>query len=203
MFFIRQNKKEVTADVTEDTQLIELAKANPADFDLLYERYFARIYNYCLRRLGQPKEAEDLTSLVFTRAFSGLAGYRGGSIAAWLFQIAHNAVINHLKAKKAQVSLEVAVSNGWLDNQTESGNPTLDRLLKLEEQALVSQLIEALPAEQRELLTLSVVGGLTAREVGQILGKSEGAVWMALHRIVQRLQKAYQKKSQVEVEVDR
>ena len=194
MFFSRRQVEPDTPP-QDDARLLERAKSNPADFALLYERYFARIYNYCLRRVDQPEEAEDVTSLVFTRAWAGLAGYRGGSVAAWFFQIAHHAVANHLRlrGRKPQISLEVAVTNGWTDNLIEPDDGILEKIVQLEERQQLAGLIAALPPEQRELLALSIAGGLTAKEVGQVVGKSEGAVWMALHRIVQRLRSEYQR----------
>ncbi len=193
MFFTRRHQAEPDAPPLDDALLLERAKSNPADFALLYERYFSRIYSYCLRRVGQPEEAEDVTSLVFTRAWAGLAGYRGGSVAAWFFQIAHNAVANHLRGRKPQISLEVAIISGWTDNLIEPDDGILEKIVQLEERKQLAGLIAALPPEQRELLALSVAGGLTAKEVGHVLGKSEGAVWMALHRIVQRLRTEYQR----------
>ena len=90
----------------EERQFMEQARTELNAFSPLYEAYCQRIYAYCLRRTGQPEEAEDLTSLVFTRALTGLNGYRGGSVAAWLFQIAHNAVANHLRDRPARLSFE-------------------------------------------------------------------------------------------------
>jgi len=66
-------------DEREVTQAIEQALTDPAAFKPIYEEYFPRVYRYCLRRVGRPQEAEDLTSVTFTRALVGLASYRGGS----------------------------------------------------------------------------------------------------------------------------
>ena len=198
MFFSRRNKDKFDAESDDDTCLIEMARVDESGFGLLYERYFQRIYNYCLRRVEQPEEAEDLTSLIFTRAWAGLDNFRGGSVAAWLFQIAHNSVANHLRGRKSLVSLEVAVTSGWTDLLAEPDEGTLDKLVRREERQEVAKLIAALPAQQRELLALSVAGKLTAREIGQVLGKSEGAVWMAFHRVVQRLRAEYMRQNQGE-----
>lgn len=163
------------------------SEAGPPDFDLLYEKYVERVYHYCLRRVGQTQEAEDIASVIFTRAWSGLSTYRGGSEAAWLFKIAHNTVANHLRARKPQVSLDLLVTSGGADYLAGSDEEMLDKLIRQENQAELAALVETLNPGQRELLALSVAGGLTAREVGEVLGKSEAAVWMAFHRIIRRL----------------
>src|SRR5690242_143201 len=83
------------AAADDEARILQRAQQHPAAFAPLYERYFARIYAYCLRRASSPQEAEDLCSQVFTRALTGLHTYRGGSVPAWLFRIAHNVVANH------------------------------------------------------------------------------------------------------------
>lgn len=197
IFFPRRNKaEEPDSSFDEEAALLERAKNNPADFMPVYELYFSRIYSYCRYRLSQPEEAEDVTSLIFTRALAGLDTYRGGSVAAWLFKIAHNAVANHLRSRRPQVSLEVAVTSGWTDHLAAPGDETLEKLVQLEEREQLASLIATLPAEQRELLSLSIAGQLTAKEVGQVLGKSEGAIWTAFHRIVQRLKAEYRRQEE-------
>jgi RNA polymerase sigma-70 factor (ECF subfamily) len=166
------------------TQAVERTHTDPAAFKPIYEEYFPRIYRYCLRRVGCSQEAEDLTSHVFTRALASLSGYRGGSMAAWLFRIAHNVVANHLRDRRVTIPLE----------ETESvaeGDGALGRLMDDEERLLAARLIEQLPDEQRELLALRIAGGLSAKEIGQVIGKSEGAVRVAIHRIVQQLRMAW------------
>ncbi len=168
----------------ELTQTIERARADPAAFRPVYEAYFPRIYRYCLRRVGCPQEAEDLASQVFTSALAALADYRGGSLAAWLFRIAHNAVANHLRGRRVTVPLE------GIDRPDE-GDEMVERLVDLEERQCVERLIAALPDDQRELLALRVAGGLSAKDIAQVMNKSEGAVRVAIHRIVQQLRLSF------------
>ncbi len=164
-------------------QAVARAASNPAAFKPIYDEFFPRIYRYCLRRIGSVDEAEDITSLVFTRALVGLASYRGGSFAAWLFRIAHNVVVNYLRSRKTTVTLEEA------DHQS-SRDDVLDHLLEAEKEQQIIRLVAGLPDEQRELLMLRMGAGLSAREIGQVVGKSEGAVRVAIHRTIQQLRAA-------------
>lgn len=159
----------------EEARILERARGDPAAFAPLYERYFPRVYAYCLRRVGTVEEAEDLTSDVFTRALTGLGGYRGGSVAAWLFRIAHNAVANHLRGRRPQAPLEPALAAS--PRLTDSGDQPLERLVRVEEEERVARLIAALPERERELLTLRVVGGLSAKEAGAIRGRRPRPAW--------------------------
>lgn len=171
----------------EEARILARAHADVAAFAPLYERYFPRVYTYCLRRVGTGEEAEDVTSLAFTRALAGLDGYRGGSVAAWLFRITRNVVANHLRDRRPQLSLDAAPPH----TMAEGSEDALEGVLRAEERARVARLLAALPDEQRELLALRVAGGLSSREIGAVLGKSEGAVRVALHRVVRGLRAAY------------
>jgi RNA polymerase sigma-70 factor, ECF subfamily len=169
----------------QEPALIQEARRSAVAFSPLYEHYFTRIYRYCWRRVRDHQEAEDLTSLIFIRALSKLPTYHGGSFAAWLFQIAHNTVANHLRDRRAQVPLEQAErieATSFLPEHS----PDDDDL------ACVARLIAALPEDQRELLALRIAGELSAKEIGVVLGKNEGAVRVALHRIIQQLRTAYE-----------
>lgn len=198
MPFIRENSVEPEIQPDEEQCLMALAARNPADFGPLYERYFERIFNYCYRRVGQPEEAEDLAARIFSNALHNLATYRGGSVAAWLFQIAHNAVLNHRRSARPNVSLEQ--DHRTLDLPQET-IPTLDQLVWREKLEQVQELIEALPDEQRDLLALSVVGELNSKEIGQIMGKSDTAIRMQLHRIIKQLREGYLKVEAAEEEL--
>jgi RNA polymerase sigma-70 factor (ECF subfamily) len=169
------------------TQAVERIRTDPTAFRPVYEEYFPRIYRYCLRRVSCPQEAEDLTSQIFTRALANLSSYRGGSMPAWLFRIAHNVVANHLRDRRVTIPLEELEEA----ESVAEGDGALGRVMDDEERLLAARLIEQLPDEQRELLALRIAGGLSAKEVGQVIGKSEGAVRVAIHRIVQQLRMAW------------
>jgi RNA polymerase sigma-70 factor (ECF subfamily) len=171
----------------DDTRILLAARAELAQFVPLYERYFPRIYGYCLRRVENAEAAEDLTSLIFTRALTSVHEYKGGSVPAWLFRIAHNAVANHYRSRRPHVSLE----RSELDLEDESEAPT-ERLEQAEQRRAIRGLVAALPDDQQELLALKLAGELTAEEIGAVVGKKAGAVRVELHRIIKRLRAEYE-----------
>jgi RNA polymerase sigma-70 factor (ECF subfamily) len=174
---------------------MEAAKADPARFAPLYERYYARVYDYCLRRVRSREEAEDLASVVFTLALAGGRDFRGRSVAAWIFRITHHAVANHLRDRRAHASLD----RPPVDLAAEGAAPeeaTIEHMVAAEERGRVARLIAALPEDERALLALKVAGGLTAREIGEVLGKREGAVRVALHRVIQHLRERYRQQEE-------
>lgn len=183
----------------EEEELIELAKKDLAYFAPIYTTYFPRIFSYCLRRVGQTEQAEDLTSLIFTRALSSLTTYKRGSFAAWLFTIAHNTVLNYGRGKHPQASFEDINEEAEFQLLSKDNSEfILEKIILKEQEAQLLQLIGNLSDEQQEILALSIAGRMSAREIGLILGKSEGAVRMSLHRTIQQLKTNYQKGEIVE-----
>src|SRR5258708_33116092 len=127
----------------EEARLLENARADPAAFAPVYERYLARVYRYCLRRLDTREEAEDATALVFTRALAGLSRYRGGSVAAWLFRIAHHTVANELRDRRSARLLDtlplVETRNPAMSDIT-----VLDALIHAEQRQRLAHLLSSL-----------------------------------------------------------
>lgn len=91
----------------DDATLVALAQEDPRAFGLIYDRYAERVYRYCYRRLGTREAAEDATSVVFVNALAALPRYRErGSLASWLFAIAHRAVIDAYRRHEVVTSLQ-------------------------------------------------------------------------------------------------
>jgi RNA polymerase sigma-70 factor, ECF subfamily len=164
----------------DEAELMRRAMRDPSQFAPLYERYFDRIYAYCRRRTDHAQEAEDLCSQVFGRALAGLHTYRGGNVAAWLFQIAHNTVAKHYRSQRPTTALDD------LDSFA-TDTDDMDTHEDHERSAAIAQQVASLPNDQRELLALMIDGELTSAEAGAILGKSAGAVRVQLHRVIERL----------------
>ena len=151
----------------------------------LYDRYRDRVARFAAGRLGDAERAEDVTSETFEAVCRNLAGYRPGTdFEAWLFTIAHRRVADHFRrqSRRREVQLDEAV-------QPAVGGPE-DAVLAAERRAEVAGAFRRLRADQQEVLALRVLGGLSAGQVGEVLGKSEGAVRVAQHRALQSLRTA-------------
>jgi len=178
-----------STDVRSDVEIMRAAQSDSRQFALIYEKYFQRIYMYCLRQVANPDEAEDLCSHVFIYAFRGLQNYRGGSVPAWLFRIAYGTVMNHLRST---YNREIAFGEDAPELASEIPSP-LEKIMEAESHQHIRELIAGLTPEEQQLLSLKMDAGLTSQEIGELLDKKPGAVRTQLHRIIKRLRVMYRK----------
>jgi len=165
---------------------VERARCDPPAFERLYRKYVAQVYNFALYELRDRHAAEDVTAQVFLRALAGLPRFREqaeppeSSFRTWLFQIARNTISNeHRRARRHPASP--------LDLAFDHPAPTDVQLAALvrAEVARAWEAIERLPADRRRALVLRFVNEMSTREIGQVLGRSEGATRVLIHRSLQ------------------
>ncbi len=166
----------------DDAALVEAAKEDFDAFAVLYRRYVDRVYRYIYSRVGAQADAEDLTAQVFLEALEGLDGYREqGTFSAWLFTIAHRRLVDHYRRRRPTFSLDED-----RDSRTTSFNP-LAKIVQEERLQRLAALMPRLDEKQQEMLRLRFAAGLTYGEMAVVLGSTEGAVTMAVHRLLRRL----------------
>jgi RNA polymerase sigma-70 factor (ECF subfamily) len=166
-------------------RLVTRAKAgDQAAVDALYRQHVDRIYAYLAANVGNPHDAEDLTTQTFMRMIVSLPRYqpRSTPFAAWLFRIARNLAVDHFRAaaRAARARAQPATPRGA--SAEDEALSVLDREVLREELATLS-------LGQREVLTLKFVCGLTNAEVASVLGKTEGAVKALERRALRTLQR--------------
>ncbi len=167
--------------MSDEEQLVEQAKTDPEAFGKLYELYVEKIYNYVYYRIGNQQEAEDLTAKVFHRALNHIPNYnnKGVPFAAWLYRIAHNLVANWHRDRKRRKM--VALEQVSLPSKKKDENPQ-QAAERSNERELLLEAIKHLPPERQELLTLKFVERMSNAEIGQVMGRSEGAIKSLYHR---------------------
>jgi len=138
----------------------------------LYDEYFDKIAHYIYVRLGDRNEAEDLAGEVFLKALESLKSYRerGIPMQAWLFRIAHNVSVDRLRRKGRIATVPID------EVPVEAREDPVAMAEKSIEIERVNEAMQRLTPEQREVVRLRFFGGLSSKEVGAILRKSDGAV---------------------------
>ena len=164
----------------DNTVLEQAVQGDSEAFGLLYERYVTRIYNYIYYRIGGSYDAEDLTERVFMRALRHIGGYnnRGLPFSAWLYRIAHNLVANWYRDNSRRK--EIPLDDGIL--MVHQSNYPEQEVLHTEERERLLHVIRKLPPDRQQLVILKFVDHLSNAEIGQIMGRTEGAVKSLYHR---------------------
>jgi len=167
----------------EETAMVLLAQRDLRAFEPVYRRYYRPIYRYCFRRLGEREAAADATSQTFARAMAGIDGYRTGSVAAWLFTIARNVVIDMVRYRRPQVDLDAIDASGGLVDRERLPD---ERAIGAEQRERLFAAMARLTPEQRGLVELRLAG-LSGREIASALGISVSAVKSSQFRAYARL----------------
>jgi len=157
--------------------LIEAAQRDPRRFAELYELHFTRVYAFIARRVRHREEAEDLTSEVFHQALANIQRFewRGVPFVSWLYRMAANAIVDR-----------------WQSTSKEHADPRRDAvdpagLDEIEQRAILFELVDSLPPDQRLVILRRFVEQKSTREVAQELGRSEGAVKQLQLRALENL----------------
>ncbi|MGD2026270.1 MAG: sigma-70 family RNA polymerase sigma factor [Anaerolineales bacterium] len=162
---------------------IERAKRDPAAFAALYREYAVRVYRYIYARVSNHQDAEDLTSQVFEAVLNGLDRFGGRrNFSAWVFTIARNKVVDSYRKRSLNLLLDD------IQNVPEEYSDPLNIILDGEDLSQLADLVNELDAGKQELIHLRFAAELTYAEIGEVVGKSEGAVKMSIHRLLDQLQ---------------
>ena len=161
------------------------AQADRAAFDVLYRRYLDRVYGYAFYQLGDHHDAEDATERTFMAALRALPTFReeGATFRAWLFRIAHNTIAN---AHRSRFRRRTEPLPEGLERAAPNADPA-GLVLEAEERRRVLRAVAELPDERRQVVLLRFVDGLSSREIGQVMDRSEGAARVLLHRALRDL----------------
>lgn len=180
----------------DEQALIERARTDKEAFGELYKLYVDRIYNYIYYRTSNHAEAEDLTARVFERAMKHIVRYedRGLPFSAWLYRIAHNLVANWHRDRSRRQILSLDSVSQW---QLHEDSPELESQVDEDKEILLAA-IHRLPADRRELLIMKYVEKLPNSEIGDIMGRSEGAIKSLYHRTLLSLRSELGKKEEPE-----
>jgi RNA polymerase sigma-70 factor (ECF subfamily) len=172
---------------SEFAEILSRAQAgSPPACQSLYESVAGRVCGYA--RLHGSTEPEDVTSEVFLRVFGHLGEFVGDETGfrSWVFTIAHRLVVDeHRRTARRPRPVELSEP---LTESVPGGNAEADALHVIEADRVAEVLRDLVP-DQREVLTLRIVGDLTVEQVSDVLGKSRGAVKSLQHRGVAALRR--------------
>lgn len=168
-----------------------MLKVKEGDLDklgLLFERYKKPLFGFFYGMSKDAELCEDLVQNVFFRILKYRYLFRGeGDFRTWMFHIARN--VNHDHFRKNKWKNKESLEN-W-EEKLSSGENRAVEYQQDEEKQLLSMAMDRLPAEKKEILLLSKFQDKKYKEIGEILGCSEGAVKVKVFRAVQELKEVY------------
>jgi RNA polymerase sigma-70 factor (ECF subfamily) len=167
----------------EERLLVDRAKRDPREFGALYDRHFQQIYRFVYSRVREQTAAEDVTSEIFIKALKAMPRYQdtGRPFAAWLYQIAVNAIADRYR------TLRPAQSIDDFHDLSVAGPALEDLAAHRDELRRIWTLVEQLPAQQKTALVLKFQEDMKIEDIALAMGKSAGAVKLLIHRGVSRL----------------
>jgi RNA polymerase sigma-70 factor (ECF subfamily) len=192
---------------TEDVSVAEVEKKGPSDFELaqksaagdtgafeeLYRRHFRRVYALCMRMMGNPTEAEDMTQEVFLQLFNKIGMFRGESaFTTWLHRMTVNQVLMHFRKKSTRS--ELITDEGETPIQIVRGTENPGAMATVDRIAL-ERALQQLPTGYRTVFVLHDIEGYEHYEVAEMLGIAEGTSKSQLHKARLKLRQLIRQQS--------
>ena len=167
----------------DDSQNVQACQeGNHEGFGKLYDKYVEKIYNFVYYRIQHKETAEDLSSLIFTKALEKINSFNASkaSFSTWLYRIARNSVIDYYRTNKPTDDIEAGYEISFKQNI----EAEIDAKAQLEK---VKKYLNTLPERQRDIILMRVWDGLSHQKISEILEISEGNCKMTFCRAMEKL----------------
>ncbi len=181
--------------IAEERALVERAgRGEPTAIGRLYDAYVAPLYRFCLARVGNETDAEDLTEEIFLKVMRAVGGFEwrplplGGDgeerspFRAWIFRIARNHVVSHYRRTASRPTAGEVPE--WIEDERRGPAEMAELAMTVDE---VFAAVELLPQAQREVILLRFGSGLSVAETAESLDKNETNVKVLQHKGIKRL----------------
>ena len=191
---------ESTSRPRSNGELVARAQAGDENaFEALFLQHRQRVYSLCLRMIGNPADAEELTQEAFLQVFRKIDTFRGeAAFSTWLHRLTVNVVLMRLRKKKvAQISLEESVGGDEFDEQKKEFGAADLTLKGSIDRLNLERAIAQLPPGYRQAFVLHDVQGYEHHEIAEMLGSSIGNSKSQLHKGRARLRKLLRETARV------
>ncbi|MEM8846448.1 MAG: RNA polymerase sigma factor [Bacteroidota bacterium] len=176
-------------DLTDNALMLKVKKGDLDKLGLLYERHKKKLFGFFYNLGNNPSVSEDLVQNVFVRMLQYKNSFSGdGAFAAWMFRMARNVNYDyHKKTMKTEFS-----GNSFNIEIKDPMNDELNEEMEAEgNNALLRRAMAKLSEEKRQLLVLTKYKGLKFSELAEVIGCSEGAAKVRVHRALKELRSIF------------
>jgi RNA polymerase sigma-70 factor, ECF subfamily len=183
----------VMPEEQDDTQLmLRYCAGDVRAFEHLYARHKSALYRYLKQLCGGAELANDVFQEVWSKVIDARDDYQvRAQFRTWLFRIAHNCAVDHLRRANRLSLREIAASEGWVEQFPDADHEQPDALLsQAEVQAALQLALSTLPHEQREVFVLYEESGLGLQEIAQITQVNMETAKSRLRYALNKLRKA-------------
>ena len=181
-------------DPDRERALVARSRSDASAFGELYDYYLPRIFGFVVRRVGDRAVAEDVTAATFERALATIrrGDFRNESFGGWLYRVASNAIVDHVRRGRRTIPLGVRAtdvdSDSGMGPEDELGDDAaLAAFGAALDRDVVRRALVALPEAHRQLLVLKFFDGLEIDELCAALGCSRPTLAVKLHRALRAL----------------
>lgn len=179
-------KNEGRVYMTAVSQLNNVEKK--ASFEELYDLHFDAVNRYLRYRVTSTWDADDLTAIVFIKALENFHRFRGQApFAVWLFRIAHNVFVDYTRGKQNRILPGEEIAKATAD----TGRGPEEELLQDEEIKQLREMLQKLPPDYRDVISLRYAGELKFGQIAEVLEKNEASVRVIHHRALKLLRSWY------------
>ena len=186
--FLSQSKRSSLSD--EEVIAEYLRSQNPYYFDLLYNRYSAKIFGKCLTLLRDEFKAQDATQDIMMQILLNLNKFSGNSkFSTWVYSITYNFCIDSIRKAKKNKSILMDDLSMLSDVEDEVSDKFLLEV-KLER---LKKILEMIDVEDKSILLMKYMDGLSIKDIASIKDKSESAIKMKIKRAKEKFMKVYRK----------
>ncbi len=186
-------------EISDEALMIRYQRGERSAFAQLVRRHQTPLYNFALRQLGAPQQAEDVVQEAFVRVVQNASEFKHEArFTTWVYTITRNLCIDQMRkrALRRHPSLDEARPGSDGDGPT-LGEQTADSRASVEREATGTELkeriakaVETLPEEQREVFLMREVSNLPFKEIAEIVGVPENTVKSRMRYALERLQQA-------------
>ncbi|WP_026775885.1 RNA polymerase sigma factor [Polaribacter sp. Hel_I_88] len=170
--------------LTDEEIMLAIATGKLELMTILFERYQVRIYNFFRKMTQNKMVSEDLTQDVFIKVIKYRASYNQGNFAAWIYTIARNIFSSHYQTTKKERTILID------DNKLESNENSISESQQ-EELDHLQKALQKLSNSDRELIVMHRFQEIKYQQIAQIIGSTENAVKVKVHRALKKLKEIY------------